>query len=89
VLPTKAIGVGIIFCLLRQQGVLTYKDQMSEIQKVIDRLVAQHGGLRKAGRAIGIKAPYLSRLWRGEQSNPGPSILRKLGLIRTVGYKQK
>ena len=59
---------------------------MNEIQLAAERLIKQHGGLRKAGRAVGIKAPYLSRLHRGEQSNPGSSILRKLGLTREVSY---
>jgi hypothetical protein len=60
---------------------------MNAIQIAAARLIKQHGGLRKAGRAIGIKAPYLSRLHRGEQSNPGPSILRKLGLSARVIFE--
>lgn len=57
---------------------------MSEIAKAVERAVKQHGGLRKAARALGIQAPYLCRLRYGDKTNPSDKILRKLGLARTI-----
>jgi hypothetical protein len=83
VLPDKANNI----CLLRQHVTLCYKWRMNDIQMAAEKLIKQHGGLRKAGRAVGIKAPYLSRLYRGLQDNPSSAILRKLGLTRQVSYE--
>jgi hypothetical protein len=60
---------------------------MTLIQRAAERLVKRHGGLRKASAAIGIKAPYLSRLKNGIQTNPGDEILAKLGIRRHVTYR--
>jgi transcriptional regulator with XRE-family HTH domain len=61
---------------------------MTGIQRAARRLIKQHGSLRKAANATGIKAPYLSRLKNGIQGNPGDDILRKLGITRRVSYRQ-
>lgn len=60
---------------------------MTGIQKAAQRLIKRHGGLRKASKAVGIKAPYLSRLRNGIQTNPGDEILAKLGISRHVTYR--
>ena len=59
---------------------------MSEIQKAVERAVDQHGGLRAAARALGMQAPYLCKLRRGQALDPSDKILRKLGLNRRVLY---
>lgn len=61
---------------------------MTGIQRAAAKLIKQHGGLRKAAQASGIKAPYLSRLKNGIQSNPGDEILGKLGITRHVSYRR-
>lgn len=61
---------------------------MTEIQRAAEKLIKVHGGLRKCALAIGMKAPYLSRLRNGIQSNPGDSILTKLGITRHVSYRK-
>jgi hypothetical protein len=60
---------------------------MTGIQRAAHKLIKQHGGLRKAAVASGIKAPYLSRLKNGIQANPGDAILAKLGISRHVTYR--
>ena len=77
-LPEKAN----LFLSIAATASVCYKGGMTEIQRAVAKLVKQHGGLRKAAEASGIKAPYLSRLHRGKQSNPRNAILRKLGLER-------
>jgi hypothetical protein len=49
------------------------------IARRIKALIALHGGLRKAARATGLDAGYLSHASRGAR-NPGPKLLQALGL---------
>lgn len=56
------------------------------IPTVVDALIAKHGGLRAAARAIQINYAYLSRLRSGEKTNPTAATLRKLGLKKVVTY---
>ena len=49
-------------------------------------LVNQHGGVRRAARALGLDAAYFLRLLRGEKDNPSAAVLRKMGLKRVVTY---
>lgn len=60
---------------------MTLKERMRE-------LVKQHGGVRKAARALDIDHGYFSRLWDGSKNNPSDRTLRKLGLTRTVNYQR-
>lgn len=53
----------------------------------VDALVNQHGGLRKAARALQIDAAYLLRIGRGEKVNPTTPTLRKLGLRKVTIYE--
>ena len=53
---------------------------MTEIQEAAKRLIEQHKGVQPASRATGIDAGYLVRLRDGEKRNPGPKVLKKLGL---------
>lgn len=57
------------------------------LQKRIDELIDQHGGLRKAARAIGVDHVYLWRLYRGTKNNPSNDILQKLNLKRITSIE--
>ena len=56
------------------------------IPERIDTLIAKHGSLRAAARVLKMTAAYLSRLHRGEKTNPSEKTLRKLGLRKVVHY---
>lgn len=57
------------------------------IQTAVKAIVAKHGGVRVAARAIGVNYAYLSRLQSGEKCNPTDAVLRKLGLRKVVSYE--
>lgn len=57
---------------------------MTMLQKRIEALVDQHGGLRPTARVLGIDHVYLWRLLRGEKNNPSATLLLKLKLRRIV-----
>lgn len=59
----------------------------SMLTTAVKALIAKHGGVRPAARVLGINYAYLSRLGRGEKSNPTPAVLRKLGLKKVVSYE--
>lgn len=46
----------------------------------IEVLISEHGGLRKAAKAIGMDFSYLSHLRNGHKTNPSAETLHKLGL---------
>ena len=52
----------------------------------VRQLEREHGGLRAAGRAVGVDAGYLKRLRDGDKINPGDTTLAKLGLRKEVIY---
>ena len=56
------------------------------LKKRVKDVVEQHGGLQPAGRALKIDHAYLSRLLRGEKTNPSAKVLRKLKLVRVVTF---
>jgi hypothetical protein len=56
------------------------------VGQAIAAKVKQHGGLRPAGRAMGIDPAYLKRLKDGAKRDPSDELLRKLGLKREVSY---
>lgn len=53
----------------------------------IDELIAKHGSLRAAARAIDIDHGYLSRLATGDKVRPGKTILRRLGVKQVITYE--
>lgn len=57
---------------------------MTEIQDAVERLIAKHGTLRAAARAVKFDPAYLCRLRYGKKRNPSPDVLKKLGLKRTI-----
>lgn len=58
----------------------------SDLQKRIDELIKEHGGLRAAARAVDIDPSYLQRLQRGYTTGAREKTLKKLGLQRVDGY---
>jgi hypothetical protein len=62
---------------------------MTQIQQAAKRLIAKHGGTRKAGKATGINYAYLSRLSTGEKCNPKDDVLKALGLRLKREYVRK
>jgi len=53
----------------------------------IEQLVQQHGSLRALARVMECSPAYICRLRNGVTKNPGPAVLRKLGLRRVVSYE--
>lgn len=60
--------------------------QTCRLETRVAELIERHGGLRVAARAIGINYAYLSRLGKGEKTEPTTAVLKKLGLKRSVIY---
>lgn len=58
-----------------------------KLKEAINALVAQHGGVRAAARAVGIDHAYLHRLYSGEKFEPSAKILRRIGLKKVVTYE--
>ena len=56
------------------------------IRDRVRALITQHGGLRKASRAIKIDKAYLSRLGTGEKINPSTTMLARLGLRKVTVF---
>ncbi len=54
----------------------------------IAELVEAHGTLREVSRILRCDVGYLSRLERGEKSEPTDEYLRRLGLRRIVTYER-
>lgn len=59
-----------------------------KLTTAVEAVIAEHGGARKAGRALGVDFAYLLRLKSGEKSNPTEEMLKKLRLRRVVTYEQ-
>ena len=60
--------------------------ETTTIRQRVAELVARHGGLRPAARALRMTPQYLYRLGNGEKKNASVAMLRKLGLRRVVTY---
>jgi transcriptional regulator with XRE-family HTH domain len=56
------------------------------IQDRILALVKKHGGTRAAARVLRVDPSYVSRLCNGGKTNPSDSILKHLGLVRSITY---
>lgn len=54
----------------------------------IAELIKQHGSLQAAARVLRMDVGYLSRLQSGEKTNPGPVVLRRMGLRKVVSYER-
>lgn len=54
-----------------------------EVRAVVSRMAMRAGSLRALARSWGVSAAYLSDILAGNRT-PGPSVLRHLGLTRTV-----
>lgn len=63
-----------------------------DLAQAAEELIAKHGSLRAAARALRIDHAYLRRLATGEKENPSAVTLKKLGLIKTticIYYRRK
>jgi DhnA family fructose-bisphosphate aldolase class Ia len=58
------------------------------LQERLDELCLQYGSLREVSRILLIDIGYLVRLRSGENFNPSPMMLKKLGLKRVVSYER-
>lgn len=65
-----------------------YYRTMTLIQKAARAAIKQHGGLRKAARALGMSPAYLCRLQNGERTNGSPETLAKLGIRKRVVFSE-
>jgi len=54
----------------------------------VAELIAQHGSLRAAAKVLECSPGYLSRLASGEKADPGPTLLRRMGLRQIVTYER-
>ncbi|MFA7291846.1 MAG: hypothetical protein WC023_06315 [Rhodocyclaceae bacterium] len=54
----------------------------------IKELADQHGGIRPAARVLQCDHAYLWRLANGEKDDPGPVLLRRMGLRQIVTYER-
>lgn len=54
----------------------------------IAELASHHGSLRSAATALGCDAGYLSRLSRGEKTEPCDELVERMGLRRVVTYQR-
>ncbi len=57
------------------------------LQDRIEELVAVHG-VRPLARLLDIDPGYLTRLRRGEKTNPSDKLLHQMGLKRVVTYER-
>jgi AraC-like DNA-binding protein len=56
------------------------------VQEQIRKRIERHGSLRAAARVLGVSAPYLCRLFKGEKREGSDALLRKLGIRREVTF---
>ncbi|MDM0041831.1 hypothetical protein QTI05_22515 [Variovorax sp. J22R193] len=54
----------------------------------IAELIVQHGSLRAVARVIECDPGYLSRLQSGEKTDPGATLLRRMGLRQITTYER-
>jgi hypothetical protein len=62
-------------------------NEISLAARIIE-LIHEHDGVRGVERATGIDAAYLIRLREGKKTNPGPDVLKKLGLEQVITYRR-
>lgn len=61
---------------------------MADVLRIrVEYLIAVHGSVRAASKALDIEASYLHRLSTGEKTSPSDRVLIKLGLRRVVTYE--
>lgn len=51
------------------------------------KAIQKHGGVRAAARALKISAPYMGRLADGGARMPNNTIMKKLGVVRTIAVQ--
>ncbi len=58
------------------------------LRERVRQIIAEHGSLRAAARALQMDNSYLQRLETGEKTNPSQYILLKLGLVKQHYYRR-
>lgn len=58
------------------------------LEEAVAGVVEKHGGIRATERALGIDKSFLSRLLRGQKTNPSEETLTKLGLRAVPRYER-
>ena len=56
------------------------------LREHIEALIKEHGTLTALSRRSGISVDYLGHMRAGRKTNPGPNVLKKLGLRRVVRF---
>lgn len=82
-LATVQAAISALAATGKQQG---GEDCTATLSARIAFEVELHGSLQRVAKELGIDVGYLSRLARGEKTNPSDEILEKFGLERTVTY---
>ncbi len=59
-----------------------------DVIRLLDRMAKQHGSQKALAKALKIHPTYLSMVMLGRK-DPGPSLLKPLGLERVVTYRRK
>lgn len=58
------------------------------LQSAVERAIKTHGGVRAAGRALGIDPAYIIRMRDGVKTRPSDAILAAVGLRKSVKYER-
>ena len=58
------------------------------LEQRVRELAGVHNGYRQLGGVLGYDHAYLYRLGRGERTEPGDELLKKLGLRRVVSFER-
>jgi len=66
---------------------LHYRLNPITLREQILALIEQHGGVRKAARAVQVDPGYFVKLRDGKQTEPSDVTLRRLGLRKMVTYE--
>lgn len=65
------------------------KTEQALIRRHVKALIKKWGNCRQAALRSGIDYKYMYSLRRGEKTNPGDAILRKLGLRRVTYIEER
>lgn len=61
--------------------------ELVTLETAVLRIVKKHGGVRKASRATGVGASFISRLMNGKKTCPSKETLNRLGVRHVPLYE--
>ena len=64
------------------------KPKKTALQRRVEDVITQHGGVRAAAKALSVDGSYLSMLRHGKRTSIGSKLREKLGLHETVQYHE-